>query len=468
MKFATVKNILLGVAIAGILIYLTLDVSPDVGDIPEDAAILQFWHPWTGEYADALIQVVAEFNRTHPRIHVEPLFMPTGAGESMKFFTAVAGGVPPDIIVVDGTQVASWADMGVLRPLDARLKEAGITADDYWEPSWKQCRYNGKTWALSAAADPNFALVWNKHQFRQAGLDPERPPRTIEELEEYAMKLTTVDEASGRIERLGFLPTYVPHASIAVMTWGWAFGGQFFDPETNTFTCDMEENVEALEWIMKLQEAYGGQKRILSFESTFGFSSQNPFYVGKLSMNIAYVSMIQEMAKFAPNLEYGIGRMPVREGVEQTSEWIGGWTMAIPFGQRGHDDEAFEFMRWLCASDEGATYMARTMSLLPAYRKSRFFTDDVPGNKPMEVFYEILQEAEHTRPITPANAQYMTELMRALGVVRNQSKSAQEALDMARERTEKEWERIQKRTKAAHTLRETPVESTSDSPATQP
>jgi multiple sugar transport system substrate-binding protein len=467
MKVAQFKNVLLLVAVSGILMYLTLDVSKDVGDIPEDAVILQFWHPWTGEYADALIQVVAEFNRTHPKIHVKPLFMPTGAGESMKFFSAVAGGVPPDIIVVDGTQVASWADMGVLRPLDARLEQAGITAEDFWEPSWKQCRYNGKTWALSAAADPNFALVWNKHQFRQAGLDPERPPRTIAELEEYAYKLTVRDE-NGRIERLGFLPTYVPHASIAVLTWGWAFGGDFYNDETQEFTCDLPENAEAMQWIRDMQEAYGGQKRILSFESSFGFSSQNPFYLGKLSMNIAYVSMIQEMAKFAPNIEYGIGRMPIREGAGQTSEWIGGWTMAIPYGHRGHDDEAFEFMRWLCAGDEGATYMAQTMTLLPAYRKSRFFTEDVPGNKPMEVFYEILNEAEHTRPITPANARYMTELMRALGRVRNGSMSAGEALKDARKETEKEWAKIQTRTKAIHTLRETPVESKDASPNPQP
>lgn len=453
MRVAQIKNMLLFVAVAGILIYLTLDVSKDIGDLPEDTVILQFWHPWTGEYADALIHVVAEFNRTHPGIHVKPLFMPTGAGESMKFFSAVAGGVPPDIIVVDGTQVASWADTGVLRPLDARLEKAGITADDFWEPSWKQCRYNNKTWALSAAADPNFALVWNKHQFRQAGLDPERPPQTIAELEEYALKLTVRDK-NGRIERLGFLPTFVPHASIAVLTWGWAFGGEFFDEETHAFTCDMPENVAAMQWMKDMQDAYGGQRRILSFESTFGFTSQNPFYVGKLSMNMAYVAMIQEMAKFAPNLEYGIGRMPIREGAGQTSEWIGGWTMAIPYGHRGHDDEAFAFMKWMCATNTGTTFVARTMSLLPAYRKSDFFEKDIEGNLAMEVFYEILQNAEHTRPITPANARYMTELMRALGQVRNGSKTPEAAMTEARLETEKEWQKIQQRTKARHVVQD--------------
>jgi multiple sugar transport system substrate-binding protein len=350
--------------------------------------------------------------------------------------------------------------MGVLRALDHRLAEAGIEKADFWAPSWNQCRYNGRTWAVSAAADGNFALVWNKHFFRQAGLNPERPPRTIKELEAYAKKLTVQDEKTGRIERLGFLPTYVPHASIAVLTWGWAFGGRFYNEETGAFTCDDPRNVQALQWIYDLQEEYGGRRKLLAFQSGFGFSAQDPFNVGKLAMNISYISQTQEIKKFAPNLEFGIGPMPKKEGVESGSEWIGGWTMAIPYGDRGNEDEAFEFIRWMCASDEGTTFMARTMNLLPAYKPSSFFEEDVKKDRVLQVYYGILQRAKHTRPITPVNARYMTELMRALGRVLNTRPddppedqwSPERALKRARIDTTREWEKMQKRTKATHTL----------------
>jgi len=448
---AFVKNALLAVGVGAVVVYLFVPIETKWAPPSPDVKIIQFWHGWTGEYADTLAKVVAEFNRTHPHIRVKPLFMPTGAGQNLKFFTAVAGKVPPDVIVVDGTDVASWADMGVLCPLDGFLEEAGITKDDYFPPCWAQCRYKDKTWALSAAVDPNFALVWNKHHFRQAGLDPDRPPQTLAELEEFAMKLTQWDE-DGEVKRLGFLPTYVPHGSIAVLTWGWAFGGSFYDPEKQEFTCDDPRVVEAVEWMIHMQEQYGGQERILNFERGFGFSAQEPFNQRDLSMSIAYIAYAQDILKFAPDLEFGIGPMPRKKGVEAGSEWIGGWTMAIPRGKRGNETEAFELIRWMCASEEGATFMARTMNLLPAYRRSSFFEKDIRGDRVLEAFYKILQRARRTRPITPANAKYMNELMRALGQSRNGSLTPTEALGEARARITKEWERIKMRAEARRAM----------------
>jgi len=447
IRGVTSKAVLLSIAVVGVVAYLLVPVPSKWTPPGPDVKVIQFWHGWTGEYADTLVRVVAEFNRQHPKIRVQPLFMPTGAGENMKFFTAVAGSVPPDVIVVDGTQVASWGNMGVLNPLDDFLTEAGINQDDYFEPCWNQCVYDGTIYALSAAVDPNFALVWNKHHFRQAGLDPDRPPRTIKELEEYTVKLTKWDE-KGEIDQLGFLPTYVPHGSIATLTWGWTFGGEFYNPQTEEFTCDDPRVVEAMEWIIHMQDRFGGMEKVLNFEQGFGFSSQTPFNRRDLSMSIAYIAYVQDIVKFAPDLEFGIGPMPKKEGGDMGSEWIGGWTMAIPKGQRGNEKEAFELIRWMCGSKEGTQFVAKTMKLFPAYRNSPFFEEDIKGDHVLETFYEILQKAKRTRPITPANAQYMNELARALGQSRNKSRTPAEALQVARERITKEWQRIKMRTKA--------------------
>jgi multiple sugar transport system substrate-binding protein len=451
-----VKNWLLGIAALAVAVYAFYPLESPWSTPAEGVTVLQFWHPWTGQYAEDLAEVIAEFNRTHPRIQVNALFMPTGAGENMKFFVSVAGGVPPDVVFVDGAQVASWAAMGVLRPLNDLMAETGVSRDDYFEPSWRQCEYNGKAWAIPAAADPNFALVWNKHFFRQAGLDPERPPRTIQELEDYALKLTVFDK-KGEIERLGFLPTFVPHGSIAVLTWGWAFGAKFYDERTQQFTCDDPHAIEALKWILHMQKLYGGQERILNFESGFGFSAQEPFIQRDLAMSIAYIAYAQDILRFAPDLEFGIGPMPVKQGVTPGSEWIGGWTMAIPYGTRGHEKQAFELIRWMCADKVGTRYMGKTMKLLPAFRKSPFFEKDIEEGRPddpevrvLKAFYEILQRAKRVRPVTPVSAYYMSELMRALGRARNGSLTPEQALKEAREKVTEEWLKVKARAQARH------------------
>ncbi|MFL5804337.1 MAG: extracellular solute-binding protein [Roseiflexaceae bacterium] len=94
---------------------------------------------------------------------------------------AVASGTPPDVVWVDGPQVAEWAARGVLEPLDDLIGTAGIKPEDFWTPSWNQTVYNKKVWALTRSSDANFGFYWNKDIFKEVGLDPEKPPQTIAE-----------------------------------------------------------------------------------------------------------------------------------------------------------------------------------------------------------------------------------------------------------------------------------------------
>ena len=56
-------------------------------------------------------------------------------------------------------------------------------------PIVQQMEVDGKYYALPTAVR-SLALFWNKALFKEAGLDPERPPATLDELVDYAKKLT--------------------------------------------------------------------------------------------------------------------------------------------------------------------------------------------------------------------------------------------------------------------------------------
>ena len=98
----------------------------------------------------------------------------------------------------------SGAARGALEPLDDLINKAGIKQDDYWAPSWNQTLYEGKIWSLTYGSDPNFGFFWNKNVFKDAGLDPEKPPTTVAEMDQFAEKIAKVD--GNRIERLGLHP----------------------------------------------------------------------------------------------------------------------------------------------------------------------------------------------------------------------------------------------------------------------
>lgn len=439
------KNLLLALAILAMVVYIALPIDSGWRPPAPDVVVIQFWHPWAGEYADALNEVIAEFNRTHPKIRVKPLFIPSVGTDKTKFTLAAAGGAPPDVVVVDGPDVASWAALGVLRPLDDFLAEAGIKKDDFFAPCWRQCFYAGHVWSLSAAADPNFALVYNKTFFREASLDPDRPPRTFAELTAYCDRLT-LRTPDGRIKRLGFMPTFMFTNAHTILTFGWAFGGSFYDDATETFTADDPHIVEALQWIIDFERRYGGQDRIRAFRAGFGDAGQSPFYAGKLAMQLMVISEANNIPKFAPNLDFGIAFMPGLTPETAGSSWIGGWTIAIPEGTRGHEKQAFELARWLTVDPHGTTFMARRMKLLPAFKASPYF-QEIKDNRVMETYYAILQRCTNSRPVTPANAFYMRQLDRMTGRALNGLTSPAKAMTEARVRTAEYLQKVKRRAK---------------------
>lgn len=394
---------------------------------------VSIWHPWGGTQKEKFDRVVAEFNRTHNRIQVKSLFTPNDLSNNQKFFTAVAAGKPPDAVFVDGQQTAAWAEQGSLEALDTRLAKDGIERGDYFAPCWDQNHYKGHTWALTYCADPNFAFVWNKQVFRQAGLDPERPPATIEELDEYNDRITKRQGA--KIVRMGVIPWAQYGAANSIFTWGWAFGGDFYDPKTGKVTADDPRVIEALEWMVRYAKRYD-VTRVNAFSSGFGSREQNPLYIGQVAMQCLHISGIEEIKQYAPNLDYGVGYIPAPADGEAHSSWVGGWCMAIPKGSR-HPDAAWEFIRWACRDPEGTAAAGRIQGLFPGYRKSPYF-DSIRGKPGYGEFLRIMEECRHQRPVMPAQAFYMSALNRAVDYAIYGRMSPRDALRQATQETQAE------------------------------
>lgn len=102
----------------------------------------------------------------------------------------IAAGSPPDIIGLPGAFLSSWAVQGLIQPLTAHVERGEVNPEDFIPPAWKQCLWDSEVWALPVIVDPNFALLYNRHLFAQAGLDPSQPPEAIKDLDVVFKRLT--------------------------------------------------------------------------------------------------------------------------------------------------------------------------------------------------------------------------------------------------------------------------------------
>ena len=164
------------------------------------------------------------FNRKQNKVHVDLL---TVSGIESKTLLAVAGGDPPDVAGLYGPNMAQYADDNAIIPLDDFCREKGISAADYIPVFWDMGTIRGMSMRFPARPPPPPSTTI-KQMFRDAGLDPEKPPQTIEEMDADADKITTRN-AQGKLDKAGFMP-----AEPGWWNWGWGyvFGGKLWDGKT--------------------------------------------------------------------------------------------------------------------------------------------------------------------------------------------------------------------------------------------
>ncbi|MBI5832382.1 MAG: ABC transporter substrate-binding protein [Armatimonadetes bacterium] len=307
---------------------------------------ISYWEKWTGFEGDAMRAVVDAYNASQDRIFVDLL---TVSQVDQKLLLATAGGNPPDVAGLWSNNTHVYADMNAIRTLDDLCEQAGIGPRDFIPSFWDLCTYRGHVFALPTTP-ATVALHYNKKLMRAAGLDPDRPPRTIEELDAAAARLTTRD-ADGKIDIAGFLPSEPGWWNWA---WGYWFGGELYDGKSK-LTVTSPENLRAFTWVQQYAKTYGTQA-IQVFQSGFGnFSSpQNPFVSGKVAMELQGVWMYNFIDKFNKNLEWGVAPFPYPADRPDLAgqSLVDMDTLVIPSGSR-HPREAFEFMRYV-ASPAGA------------------------------------------------------------------------------------------------------------------
>lgn len=330
------------------------------GDVPAGRVLIRYWEKWTGVEARAMQHVVEQFNRTigaEKGIWVEYCAI---SNVDQRLLVSTAGGDPPDVAGLFDHAIAQFADQGALTPLEDLATEFGIDEAAFKPVWWGIGAYDGRLWALPAPPY-TIALYYNKRLFREAGLDPERPPETIEELTAAAEKLTRRSASGEKIDQLGF--TLSP-AMLGWWHWVWPnfFDARLWDGEM--FTLDSPAGVSALTWVADhrwklalagLSEPVANRRRayddLLAFEAAVGpiESPQNPFLCERLAMVFQGPWLANWASQYAPHLEYGVAPFP-SVSRERKNTFASADVFVIPRGSP-HVREAMEFLRFVMRQD---------------------------------------------------------------------------------------------------------------------
>lgn len=184
-------------------------------------------------------------------------------------------------------------------------------------------------------------VMYRKDYFEEAGLDPSKPPKTWDELYEYAKKLAVLD-ASGNVERGGFdVPISDPNVTLMEVFMRQA-GNVIIDSEKEEICIDQESAVKAMEFLKKFVD----EKLTVTYQR----GTDDPVVSGKSAMGITYLDTAKKMLAEDPSLEEKIGFFPYLNGGEEAS-FTGYRVMAISETCK-NKDAAWEFAKYFYDSDE--------------------------------------------------------------------------------------------------------------------
>ncbi|WP_332693511.1 ABC transporter substrate-binding protein [Halalkalibacter lacteus] len=427
-KKKKILNIMIGILIVvSSVACANQSSSESEGSTNDEKTKIVFWHNWeTGPSGESLKKSVELFNETHPHIEVEAVYVAPDGGDAVgsKLLTAVAGGNPPDVFFTSRYGIAEYMD--AVTPLNEFAERDGISQDLFYDWAWGEATYEDTLLGLPYDGTAR-ALFYNKEHFRAAGLDPDNPPTTIEELEEAARKLTIKE--GNRYEQIGFIPWF---GEGWLYSWGWAFGGEFID-ENGTITANAPKIVEALEWETDFATEYGIET-LNSFVSSAGTNATNPFITGQLSMMVNGNWMLGQIDEYAPDLDYGISYIPTPTGDGFTT-YLGGRALIMPKGVK-NQEEAWEFIKFMCTTEEAQSLkkIAGDFSAI-ADVNQKIYGDDPK----QEIFLEVMPNGHH-RPVILAGNMMWDELAKAPELVMNNRGSAQEVLDEITKKINREIE----------------------------
>lgn len=151
---------------------------------------VEFWHSMTGSRLTVLNSVVEQFNAINPAQQISPVLIGTYEEGLTRFMAAYPVNQEPGIVQVYEVGTQAMHDSGMIIPAYQIPERLGEEWDfgQYVAPIVRYYSKDGNLWSWPFASS-SAMLYYNADHMRQAGLDPDKPPTTWQEMYDMGIKL---------------------------------------------------------------------------------------------------------------------------------------------------------------------------------------------------------------------------------------------------------------------------------------
>jgi multiple sugar transport system substrate-binding protein len=371
---------------------------------------------------------VREFKQKYPNIEYETS---TIVGDRFeKMIASAAAGTMPDIGMSTPFQVQEQGQKGIARAHDDFMKQSRIVKQaDLWPALTYDLIYKGKQYGMPFAPDVRVMYI-NDNVVQAAGLDPAKPARDWDEVEEHVRRIYRGGEG-----KLGFPPYWGSGGNSLWLVPFWQLGGETINKEGDKITIDNEQGIRALEWLKKLYDLQGGWNAVEERRKQ-AQTSNTHFIQGTMGYYFATFTE-RKSREFldSPSLRFHFTPWPIPKGGRRIN-YGGNHTFFLTTGSKT-PEVAWKFLEFLASEDivlrfakrydripvrigvaEGQAYQQNDPFLKLAVEEMRVrkFHIPAPGGGEIQALHNKigLEAASGQRPAREVLRDYATQMQQIL------------------------------------------------------
>ncbi len=302
---------------------------------------ITYWQYFYESKVNLMTELIKKFEAQNPGIKVEQVTFPYESYLA-KVAAAVPAGEGPEVITLFYGWLPLWVKSGYIQPLSPVDFSADYFKNNFYPLVAESVNIGGKNYSAPTAVRA-LALFFNKKLFRDAGLDPNVPPKTLDELVAYAKKLSKYD-AQGNLVQAGLLmqPNGQGHVWIREVLFR-QFGAVPYSADGRKVTYASPAGIQAFQWYMdRITKDKVGYPNFTTDDVT-AFTAQKAAMNIDGSFRIATLNAVKD-------LEWGVAELPTNKGIK--SNFASFWTHSIVTGVSGKKLEAsVKFLKYITSPE---------------------------------------------------------------------------------------------------------------------
>ncbi len=289
-----------------------------------ESVTVEFWTLSLSTFSNYINSVIDTFEAANPDIKINWVDVPYDAFQQ-KLIASIASGNPPDLVNMNTPWAIDFAAQDALSPIDEFVTE--VDKYGYLANYWEATVIDGKSYAIPWYLSPQI-MLYNKQIFEEAGLDPNVPPKTWDEIIEYSR---IIKEKTGLY---GYQPNIVAHIYLQ-------------EEGVPLISADgTKAIVNTPDAITKLKQHQLAFKEALMPQDLGGYQAGTQKYAGgRIAMFPVGITMVKHVQINSPSIfeVSDVTSFPLGKGKKIPA---GAMNVAVPYNAK-NKAEAVKFGLWL-------------------------------------------------------------------------------------------------------------------------